>query len=74
MKNRTLLIALILASLLCAGFAFQAQTRPQFEYKFEQAPNEKKVNALAGEGWELVAIESAGAGRITPTYVFKRQK
>lgn len=73
MKNKILLVVLLLTSLFCAGLAY-GQARPQFEYKYETAPNEKRTNALANEGWELVAIESAGASRITPTYIFKRVK
>jgi hypothetical protein len=73
MRNRILLTVALLASLFCVGFAGQTQTHIQFEYKFESAPSEKRANALGGEGWELVAIESQGQGRIVPTYVFRRQ-
>jgi hypothetical protein len=47
--------------------------RQRYEYKFEHAPTEKRANELAADGWELIAVESAGAGRIVPTYVFKRE-
>lgn len=75
MRKRLILVALLLASLLCLGF-YQAQTRPQFEYKFEYGPSEKKANELGREGWELVAVQSTGpgAGNNVPTYVFKRSK
>lgn len=71
MRNRIYLVAAVLLLLCVVGF--QA-ARPQYEYKFEHSPSENKTNDLAAQGWELVAIESAGAGRIVPTYVFKRAK
>lgn len=74
MRNRTLLVLLLVASTFTVGLSFQAQPPPGYEYKFESAPTEKKANALGAEGWELVAIESQGQGRIVPTYVFKRRK
>lgn len=73
MRNRILIAALLLACILCAGFMYRAQTRPQFEYKIEYSPKEKKVNELAAQGWELVAVGSEGYGTILSVFVFKRQ-
>jgi hypothetical protein len=76
MKNRALLIALIVVSVFCTSFAYQAQNKPTSEYKFEYAPSEKKVNELASQGWELVAIQSPSGGAVgnVSTFVFKRVK
>ena len=75
MKNRLLLVAILIVTILCAGFVFQNSTKPsQYEYKFEYAASEKKANELAAQGWELVAIESPGANHPVATYVFKRAK
>jgi hypothetical protein len=74
MRNRLLLVALLVASSFITGLSFRPTPAPTFEYKFEEAPTEKRANALAADGWELVAIESQGPKRIVPTYVFKRLK
>lgn len=75
MKNRILLAALLLASLLCVGFIYRAQTRQQYEYKLEYSPKEKKVNQLAAEGWELVAVGAESSTTVTMSvFVFKRPK
>lgn len=74
MRKRILLVLLLVASSFGIGFSLKAQPRPAYEYKFEDAPTEKRANALGIEGWELVAIESQGPKRIVPVYVFKRPK
>jgi len=74
MKNKLPLAALIIVCLLLVGFTYQAQKPPQWEYKIEYSPKEKKVNQLAAEGWELVAVGSEGYGTITSVFVFRRQK
>jgi hypothetical protein len=69
MRNRILLAALLLVSLLCAGFAFQAQGRPRWEYK--TGCGRMDLEKLGDEGWELTAATQDG--NITCLY-FKRQK
>jgi hypothetical protein len=72
MKNTLLIVSLIICLFSSVGMTYQPLR--WFEYKFESAPSEKKTNELASQGWELVAVESAGAGRVAPTYIFKRAK
>lgn len=72
MKNRLVLVTLLVVASFATGLSFQSQPRRAVEYKFEEAPTEKRANALAAEGWELAAIESQGPKRIAPIYVFKR--
>lgn len=69
MKNKLLLIVLLLA-FLTLGARFAPTT---YEYKFEYEAKEKKVNELAAQGWELVAID-AGGPTAASAYVFKRAK
>lgn len=71
--RKHLLVALLLVSLLfVAGWS---QMKPQqYEYKIEYSMNEKKLNQLAGQGWELVAVSpDAETGNVTG-YYFKRAK
>lgn len=75
MKN--ILITLILALCVVATVGFTQQpSRPQWEYKFEYNVSEKKANTLGANGWELVAVGSAGSGITSnvETYVFKRAR
>lgn len=70
--KRTLALIAILAVLLLTGWKMQ---RTQWEYKFESNPRERRVNELAAEGWELVAIDAGGTGiGSISTYVFKRAR
>jgi hypothetical protein len=61
MKNKVFLIALLLVSLCCAGFAFgtQKQSKVEWEYKIystsvDRVRDEKSLNGFGVEGWELV--------------------
>lgn len=65
MKKNLLII--VMAVLLLAGWTYQ--TRTDWEYKMVFIPTEKKVNEIASQGWELVAIDTN-----TKHYVFKRAK
>ncbi len=68
-----MLAALLLVSLLCVGFARQAQEpRPRWEYQTacaHTAPG--NLDRLGDEGWELTAVTQDG--RVTCLY-FKRRK
>lgn len=76
MKTKISLCALALVCLV--SLSALPQSKPQqWEYKFSYDCNEKKANALAADGWELVAIEGtsgAGLGHNVSAYVFKRRK
>jgi hypothetical protein len=68
MRNRILLAAMLLVSLLCVvGFA--RQTHPRWEYR--AACGDKELNRLGEEGWELAAVAQDGR---TVCFYFKRQK
>ena len=68
-----MLAALLLVSLLCVGFARQAQeARARWEYQTTCAhTNPANLNRLGEEGWELTA--AAQDGTVTCLY-FKRRK
>ena len=70
MRKRIVLGVLALASLLCVGFAHQAQEgRARWEYK--AACGRPDLNKLGEEGWELSAATQDGN---TTCLYFKRQK
>ena len=68
-----MLAAMLLVSLLCVGFARQAQEpRTRWEYQASCAHTSPfSLNTLGDEGWELVA--AAQDGTVTCLY-FKRRK
>ena len=68
-----MLAAMLLVSLLCVGFARQAQEpRTRWEYLTTCAhTNPSNFNMLGDEGWELTAVTQDG--RVTCLY-FKRRK
>lgn len=72
MKRSIPLVALLLACLLCLGF-YRAQTRTQWEYRVENLGqiSDKKLNELAGQGWELVATAHVNEFN---QFIFKRPK
>lgn len=76
MKNK-IYIALLVVLVLCFG-SYVTKSAPApvaYEYKFEFNAREQKVNALASQGWELVAIDSGGSDIASvSTFVFKRAK
>ena len=70
MRNRTLLLAaLLLASLVCVGFARQAPERTVWEY--HAACGRVELNKLGAEGWNLASAPQEGS--VTCLY-FKRRK
>lgn len=74
MRNRIMLAAMLLISLLCVvGFARQAQeARTRWEYQMTCThPNAFNLNKLGDDGWELSAATQDG--NITCLY-FKRRK
>jgi hypothetical protein len=71
MRRRIALAAMLLVSLLCVGFARQAQEpRPRWEYH-TTCTRSPVLNQLGEEGWELVAATQDGN---TTCLYFKRQK
>ena len=73
MRRRIALAAVLLVSLLCVGFARQAQEpRARWEYLTTCAhTTSASFNKLGDEGWELVAATQDGT--VTCLY-FKRRK
>lgn len=73
MKNRILLAALLLVSVLTVGFSRQPQSRTQWEYHTENLGqiSDKKLNELAGQGWELVATAHVNEFN---QFIFKRPR
>jgi hypothetical protein len=72
MRNKTLIIALLLVCLV--GVGFQVGSTKRWEYKVEYNATEKKLNQLGDQGWELVgASPEASTSNLTGFY-FKRQK
>lgn len=70
MRNRIALAAVLLVSLLCVGFARQAQEgRTRWEY--HSTCGQPDLNKLGEDGWELSAATQNG--NITCLY-FKRRK
>ena len=71
MRNRVLLAAALVASLLCVvGFARQARPeRAVWEYR--TACGRPDLNKLGEEGWELAAATQEGS---VACLYFKRQK
>lgn len=79
MKHRLTIIALLLA--LCVSIYFvnsgshAAPAAQTWEYKFQYACDEKKANALAADGWELVNVTMGGTGMAVALHcAFKRPK
>lgn len=76
---KKILTALTLACgvVLTVGLAHQQPTPQQWEYKVmvSKCNNEKKLNALGAEGWELTTYSTwaLSAGSVD-TCVFKRPK
>ena len=63
--------ALLLASLFALGF----QSRPaQWEYKIEKDADERRLNLLGSEGWELVTLDRGSGAMSRSMFVFKRAR
>jgi hypothetical protein len=75
MRNKILLAALLLMSLLLVGFVYR-QARVQWEYRVIDNANEKKLDELGSEGWELVSVEplASGGSTLSAHFYLKRQK
>lgn len=72
MKQILIVLALVLSILSVSAIP---QTKPQWEYKFVYQCDEKKANASATDGWELVNLSMASYGSIgVGTCAFKRAK
>jgi hypothetical protein len=70
MRKRILLVMLLLVSLVCVGFGYQAQEgRTQWEYR--TSCGRVELDKLGADGWELAAATQDG--NITCLY-FKRRK
>jgi hypothetical protein len=73
MRNRILLAALLLVSLVCVGFARQSQspTHASWEYKVEKDASEKRINELGADGWKLIAVSR---GQALSSFYFERAR
>ncbi|HEX8148516.1 MAG TPA: hypothetical protein VF591_15150 [Pyrinomonadaceae bacterium] len=73
MRNRIMLAAMLLGSLLCVGFAFARQEPPrqQERWEYKAACGRPDLNKLGEEGWELSAATQDGN---TTCLYFKRRK
>lgn len=74
MKKRITLVALLLVSLLCVGFARQSRPQIQWEYKIEKDADEKRLNQLGAEGWELVTLDRGTGSLSRSMFVLKRAR
>lgn len=74
MKRVLLALALVLSIFTIS--AVTQQPKPQtWEYKFVYQCDEKKANANAAEGWELVTLSMTSYGSIgVGTCAFKRPR
>lgn len=72
MKRNLLIAALIL--LVLSVTAWTQTGKPQWEYKIEYNVKEGKLNKLAAEGWDLVAVGAEGDTITLSVFVFKRAK
>lgn len=70
MRNRIALAAMLLVSLLCVGFARQAQ-EPRARWEYHATCGRPDLNKLGEDGWELTAATQDGN---TTCLYFKRRK
>jgi hypothetical protein len=70
MRNRILLAALLLASLVCVGFARQAPPE-RAAWEYHATCGRVELNKLGADGWELATATQDG--NVTCLY-FKRRK
>jgi hypothetical protein len=73
MKRNLLIVLALIALLFLAGWTLQT-TRPQLEYKVEYNASEKKINQLAQDGWELIAVSPDAETKNLTGFYFKRAK
>ena len=65
-----MLAAMLLVSLLCVGFARQAQ-EPRTRWEYHMTCGRTELNKLGDDGWELSAATQDGT---TTCLYFKRRK
>ena len=71
--KRLMRALLILAALLTIGFTYRPKALI-FEYKIETDADEKRLNQLGAEGWELVALDRGTGALSRSMFVMKRVK
>lgn len=72
---KRIIITLLLTLSILSISATTQQKPQQWEYKFAYQCDEKKANAAAAEGWELVTLSMASYGSLgVGTCAFKRPK
>lgn len=79
MKHRLTIIVLLLALSVSLYFvnanSYAAPAAQTWEYKFEYHCDEKKANAFAADGWELVNMGVTSFGSLPAVHcAFKRAK
>jgi hypothetical protein len=73
MKRHLLTLMLILGILVTTAFTQQPAKPVQWEYKLEYKINEKRLNALSAEGWEVVTASTDNAGTMMVGYLILRR-
>jgi len=71
MRNRVVLVTLIIASSFVTGLSFQMQPRPSQQWEYRQTCRFDDANKLGADGWEMV---TATGGSAVTCFYFKRQK
>lgn len=64
----------LIVLLVATAWGSQQSPPKTWEYKVESGVSEKKMNELAGEGWELAETGNYGGQLAAPYVVFKRAK
>lgn len=66
------LITACLVLLILSVSAWTQVSKPQWEYKIEYNATEKKLNQLAAQGWELIAVSPDAETKNLTGFYFKR--
>lgn len=75
MKRILITLALIVGIFMSTGWTQSRSNPQQWEYKLEYKINEKRMNELAAQGWELVGAGTDNAGMTLVGFlVFKRAR
>lgn len=74
--TKALMICGLVVLVFTVSFSASQQSKPQqWEYKFEYHCDEKKANAFASDGWELVNMGVSSFGSVAAVHCsFKRSK
>jgi hypothetical protein len=75
MKRHARTLLLIAAAIIGTAFTFQTQTAPRVEWEYRvysTAQDEKLLNLMGAQGWELFMVREQGRG--DALFYFKRQK